>query len=677
LNRFFTRLLASALALVCLFTLQATYAQIRQRDLISPGNSPVKSAGPVFRGDPAKQKLALLIGVSGYAQGITSLETSGDVDDLAHVLKERYGFSQPVVLKTPEETTRASILQALERLITQTPEGGLVYIHYSGHGSQVPDTNGDELGDGLDETWVPSDAHFLANGDLTQQISDDEFYAFMKRLAAKSPALVTVSVDACHSGSFMRGSQFLSRSIPYRGPKQIAETASVIAMNDKNKQGVSIEKLPSSAPFVFLYAAQSHQTAAEDSSQNPAGMFSHALIEGLLSLPANSNYLGLLAFTRNQVIQRGALQTPYGDGQLETVLLGTEVSYTEPVVKVAENGKLKMEAGSLQGITVDSEYEVTPLQPEGEKMTFKAKVIYTEPFTAYLEPETKGLLHDFQGAVKEITHASPVKKLKLKTSSKELRDKLAKLGSVSLTEGSDWELLLENKKTGVSLYRQGGLFAKTVASVDLEKALAQEQRWQAVRNLRSQGLGQTRSLSVEIVPVKGHTHPVTNEFVKEDELASTELLKQGQIKEGQPFVIRIKNASDKAQFVTIISLEQDGDIHVLFPESGDDPLIHALGVREPGRILQAPVALNENGQEYLVAVGTPHFVDLRFLQTGEFSKIALKGKEVSNELIAHLCQASGKPEACGLKAARLSEVAYLAEGWTVESYLLSILKRGR
>ena len=48
------------------------------------------------------------------------------------------------------------MMNAIEWLIKGAKPGDSLFFHYSGHGSQVKDKDGDEI-DGLDETILPVD----------------------------------------------------------------------------------------------------------------------------------------------------------------------------------------------------------------------------------------------------------------------------------------------------------------------------------------------------------------------------------------------------------------------------------------------------------------------------------------------------------------------------------------
>jgi hypothetical protein len=65
-----------------------------------------------------------------------------------------------------------------------------LWIHYSGHGSQIRDTNGDEL-DKIDEVIIPLD--YQTNGVIT----DDELLNIIKTIKCRTILLF----DSCHSGT--------------------------------------------------------------------------------------------------------------------------------------------------------------------------------------------------------------------------------------------------------------------------------------------------------------------------------------------------------------------------------------------------------------------------------------------------------------------------------------------
>ena len=144
-----------------------------------------------------------------------------------------------------------------------------MYFHYSGHGSQVEDLNGDEKDDGLDETIVPQDGR---SGDV-RDITDDELDALFARLRAKNALIV---LDSCHSGTATRSLDIRTRSIPRDNRVDIyreAEQASV-----KTRAVVPVV----TSRYVVMTGAASHQEALDGPVDGRYhGFFTFALARSL------------------------------------------------------------------------------------------------------------------------------------------------------------------------------------------------------------------------------------------------------------------------------------------------------------------------------------------------------------------------------------------------------------
>jgi len=140
---------------------------------------------------------ALLIGINKYA--IPGADLRGCVNDVelaAGVLRDLYGFpDDAVTLLTDAAATKAAMQEAISGLVDGAAPGDVLYVHYSGHGSNVPDTNGDEA-DGRDEILCPHDL------DWDDPLTDDWLRTTFDRL--DPAASLTVVMDCCHSGTNTR-----------------------------------------------------------------------------------------------------------------------------------------------------------------------------------------------------------------------------------------------------------------------------------------------------------------------------------------------------------------------------------------------------------------------------------------------------------------------------------------
>jgi hypothetical protein len=141
-----------------------------------------------------------MIGVNRYR--IPGADLRGCVNDVVNmtgVLTEVYGFAKAdIVTLTDEAATRKAMQAAILALVNGGRKGDVLYLHYSGHGANVPDANGDEA-DGRDEILCPTDLDWKA------PLADDWLRATFNRL--REGVSLTVVMDCCHSGTNTRALQ--------------------------------------------------------------------------------------------------------------------------------------------------------------------------------------------------------------------------------------------------------------------------------------------------------------------------------------------------------------------------------------------------------------------------------------------------------------------------------------
>lgn len=182
-------------------------------------------------------KRALIIGIGDYPESTGWAKINGDKDvaTVEHMLVS-LGFDKAHIVKlTNAQATAAGIKAALENLIQASGKSDFVYIHFSGHGQRMTDTNGDEP-TGWDEAWVPYDAQlayeegtgvFVKKGGYQGQnhLVDDEINEYLYRLRQKigREGRIIVIADACHSGGGSReaddedGEEWIARGTSLRG----------------------------------------------------------------------------------------------------------------------------------------------------------------------------------------------------------------------------------------------------------------------------------------------------------------------------------------------------------------------------------------------------------------------------------------------------------------------------
>ncbi len=275
---------------------------------------------------------ALLIGINDY-KAVPGLQGSvNDVETMREVLISRWGFAQSNVrVLTNQAATRDGILAALEDLVAITGPEDTVYLHYSGHGSEVEDLNGDEES-GLDQTLVPQNGR----SGTVRDIVDDELAAIIARLRARAAIIV---LDSCHSGTATRSIDIRARSVPrdtrvelYR---QATRTRAIIpAMHSR-------------------YVVLSATAATEEALDGPvdghyAGFFTHSLAKSMSMAPAGATLKDVFAGVGRELTR---LQTEFGrdsmpEPQLEAPAalleqpLFTPLSHADAAAPAAQEARL-------------------------------------------------------------------------------------------------------------------------------------------------------------------------------------------------------------------------------------------------------------------------------------------------------------------------------------------------
>jgi uncharacterized caspase-like protein len=142
-------------------------------------------------------KRALLIGINKYM--IAGADLRGCVNDVKNIksaLTKYYGFaSKDITVLLDHAATTEAMKKAITKLVKDANKGDTILLHYSGHGANVPDKNGDEA-DKRDEILCPADL------DWKKPLTDDWLRRTFNKL--KAGVNFTVIMDCCHSGNNTR-----------------------------------------------------------------------------------------------------------------------------------------------------------------------------------------------------------------------------------------------------------------------------------------------------------------------------------------------------------------------------------------------------------------------------------------------------------------------------------------
>src|SRR5690606_2133318 len=275
------------------------------------------------------KKRALIIAVGAYPveTGWGTISSVNDVPLIQQALTTQGFAAEDITVMTDAQATKAGIIDALTRLQSRAERGDIVVIHYSGHGQQIFDDNGDEI-DGKDEAMVPYDAFAKYTADYAGQhhIRDDELgniIANFRNKLGKDGQLLFI-MDSCHSGSTTRGAKARGGQATFAPPNWTPQEA------DKTKGSGLIERTrvtPEAAPFVMISGASADELNYE---YQGCGSLSYAFSKAMTDLGSDFTFRQLFSSIAANMNVISPKQTPTIEGDVDYLLFKGEYVKQQP-----------------------------------------------------------------------------------------------------------------------------------------------------------------------------------------------------------------------------------------------------------------------------------------------------------------------------------------------------------
>jgi len=597
-GRLLPRGAALGLVLACILAAAGAGAQ----DAQLPGQG---GAGGGKAPAPTGRRLALLVGVGKYDRGepggFHDLNTAEDVKALQAALIDKFQFRKRdiLVLTSAEQTTKARILQAFKsHLIEQASEGDIILFHFSGHGDQVLDDDGDEL-DGLDEAFVPSD--YTSASDGSNYIRDDELADLLAALKAKRPANITVFLDTCHSGTATRDNpltgRFVVRGRGWRGPPP------VVRRGEERPTGDSLRERGRAEGYTVISAARPDQSAREGTVVEGLrmGVFTYHLVKALEAASSSTTYRDLFERLNYSMTRSCRDQNPQLEGQIDQPIMGGAAVAQAPYVAVQEvqAGFATLAAGMLHGVTKGSRYALykagTHDFSSAENRLAEAEIVTvhsTESRAKLLLEGAPGVTEEALVAARavEVQHnygdfrlsvalADAFSQPELASVVAPVAELLGRMEVVTLHRGQavGYDILIkpadaEGKQCLIE--RASGSVVETVAmSIPaaalgrIRAAIEGEARWQMLRDLESLPGDQSMGIELRVVKVA----------VEDDGFGHAKYAHDIEVQEpGRPWVVKpgdyvmleLRNTGQADCYVTVLDLRSDGLVGPLWPYPG-------------------------------------------------------------------------------------------------------------
>lgn len=308
------------------------------------------------------EKYAVIVAVGDYPDGSgwSDISSVNDVELIEGALLSQ-GFSKQNILTViNEQGTRDGIINALNGIKSKLSLGDILVVHFSMHGQQVFDDNGDEL-DRLDESLVPHNA-FAKYSDSYKgenHLRDDDLGNIIKGLRNQlgNTGQLLMILDSCHSGSSTRGA--IARG---------GNGALVPANWDKEKQvepsgSDMIEKVNLSdvaAPFVMISGARAKEVNFEYEGY---GSLSYAFAKAMNTLGTDFTYRQLFNKITAVMATIAPKQKPVIEGDIDYKLFKGEYVQQQPfykVKKVVNSKSITVDAGTIQLFNKGTTVHVLP-----------------------------------------------------------------------------------------------------------------------------------------------------------------------------------------------------------------------------------------------------------------------------------------------------------------------------
>lgn len=548
----------------------------------------------------APNKIALVVAIAKYPRegGWSQISSDKDVPLITDAL-ESQGFKD-ISLLTDADATKAGIIAAIEALTAKAQKGDIVVFHFSGHGQQIQDDNGDEKDDGYDEAIIPYDAKVRYETGVYEgenHLRDDELDVLFNNLREKlgNDGNLLVILDACHSGTATRGGMDNARGTmskmakPGYNPSESGEQEvgmTDVDNPDKVKSRGSIAEL---ASMVVLSGASPHQLNYEtkDDKGNSVGSLSYAFSRAVRKSDKNTSYRGFFEEIKIDMSVLAPRQKPQIEGNMDVTIFGGDVVEQKAYLSV-ENWKdentLFLNGGSVIGLNEKSIVEFHPAgttDPSKSSALATGEVISSESFTSTVKtskPISKLEATSMWVFIKEQNYGDLRVNVGIDIKNKELADLLKDtLNKVSLVtiDNKNPDLLIEygNKYTrgnnlqvtttnNMILYDEAYYEAKSQEIInDVIGKIKAYAQGNLLRNLDMES--SSFDVSFEFIPILANADGSEKsrfDISEKTDKNSTIVFKVGDIVK-----LRITNNGNRVAYYSLIDIQPDNVINVLIP----------------------------------------------------------------------------------------------------------------
>lgn len=551
-----------------------------------------------------QNKYALIIGIGKY-KFWDKISSDNDVPYIKAALIKQGFPDANISILMDEQATIFGINQSFKNLVKRVHSGDVVFIHVSAHGEQIEDNNKDEV-DGLDESIVSYDAPKPGStGNYAKEqnyyFRDDQFGIFLNQLRNKlgQKGDVVVFLDACHSGSGVRGLHKVRGNQPplvsatFKKPETFSASATgVFAEAEKNNNN-------SLASYVLVSGslAEERNTESVYPDGKEGGSLSIALTKVLENLKPATTYRSLYADIVVDLNEMVPDQHPVIEGNgLDRELFGGKYISQKPYfeIEAIDKDQLFVKGGTVLGLDSGAKislYIAGTKNPNQSDTLATGTIVAAEPFRSLVKlNKIPDLLAPAAGWV---FLTEPVYKQKhvsigffkqaengaTKFSVEEMKNYQQIIREISQAEIGEIPELLISKgivQDSLIMASNGFVFGYFNAGDgnELKKIF---QRYCQYKFLLQLELKSSQvKLDVKLLPyVNGKIVKQSNDKKNDNGILTCKV--------GDALVVQAKNNGDEPIYINILDLQPDGIINSIFPNTNTNPIITPEELKiEPG-----------------------------------------------------------------------------------------------
>ena len=614
---------------------------------------------------------ALLIGISDYPEGKSGLTPlngpKNDIPLVRGLLTSVFKVPEKnIAVLTDSKATHTGIQRGFAKLAEKVQPGDYVFIHYSGHGSEAPDKNGDEL-NGQDQTWVSWGARSgILKGIDDWEVLDDEIDSWLGPIYEKTDRVVFDS-DSCHSGSVGRGPLRKSRGVPA----------------DARPHPLASQKFPApTRKGVRIGAAQDNEPAWEFAKDDKQfGQFSWYWVRALEYARPDESWRDVFDRTSaTLIVEQGAHQHPQIEGDETGKVFGggfTAKAATVPIVK-AEGRSVTLGVGKVSGVTEGSVYRLYDPGSALHALAPSVAITHVADFTS--KARVKKGQFKAGDLLMEVEHAYDLDPIRLiiqgdfiaaqdQSLARKIRDSLKDLQGFQLTENraaAEWalQILRPRKRDGHDVYPakstipesdpgqspevwvvdpQGKLLDRRMrislqapddGIVLLKENLAKFGRMQEIKRLKSRNPAPFSITATRMQPdpacqrncVDLTVDRTTRKFRKVETIPFGHLANRPP-KRNEALTFSVKNEGSRDYYLSLLNISPEGGIWPVFPrrqESLQTALIET-GKQREFNPQNNTIVFTAPGEEAVKVIVSVNPIDVRLFEVDGYRTATARG----------------------------------------------------